>query len=69
MKSMSKTYNENPWKFATFILFGIVFILAINNYYEGYKQEINEDKRICSMVTATPSWVNDDGGIIGVGVL
>ena len=54
MKSMSKTFRENPWKFSTILLFGIIVLLSVNNYYEGYKQEINEDKRICSMVTATP---------------
>ncbi len=55
------------------IIFGIVIIIAVVSglvIYDPFSITVEENinKRMCSSITATPSWMNDNMDLIGVGV-
>jgi len=69
IKPIKSSWRENKWKTMTFVLLGLVFLLLINSIYENYEERIDEEKRICNAIEATPAWVDSNGRIIDYGVI
>ena len=72
---MNSNKQVNIWKRLTIIL--SIFLIISVGYtiltYKNYDSEplINNEsleKEMCTMITATPTWVNENKEIIGVGV-
>lgn len=58
--------RDNPWKFSTIVLIILIIAIISINYYEKINNEKKLDN-ICKKIQGTPSWVNDEGNIIGNG--
>jgi len=69
MKSIKETWKDNPWKVSTIIIIGLILLLVINIIYGIYKEQSEENQRICSMIEATPAWVDSNGFLVGYGLI
>ena len=64
-----KEKEVNQWKTATIFLSIFCVFLVLSNLYEVKKDMENEKKRICNMIEGFPSWVDPNGGLIGMGLI
>jgi hypothetical protein len=64
-----KTKKRNQWKIATIVLAGLCILSIANILFDLHRERINEEKRICSIIRATPAWVDSNGFIIDYGVI
>ena len=54
----------NIWKISTIVLIFVCIFIVGYSAYKNYNSEINWKESICSNINGTPSWINENGGII-----
>ena len=68
-KPLSERLRENPYIMTTFVFGILVLCFIIGNIIQIQKEVKLENKVLCSVIGATPSWANSDGRIIKTGVI
>jgi hypothetical protein len=63
----------NPWKRATGVLACLVIMfgaIMIYNIFQEmkYEKEFSSPEKMCSRITATPSWMDKNGNLVSTGV-
>lgn len=69
MKKTTQKKKENKWKTGTFVLLGVILILIAYSSYNSYSKFNGWKSNICSEITGTPSWVDNEGDIIKSGYI
>jgi hypothetical protein len=68
-KNKTKEKKENIWKTGTIVLGSLCLILMGYMAYQSYDRYASWKGDICSEITGTPSWVDNQGNILKSGYI